>query len=380
MKDLLFRCISVFSILLMTLAGCQTTTPTAVFIPAKSGKFTVSTDPRLELMAVLLSLFDYTEQAQDPRLMADVEFDYKSEVEETFGSFRDHPAVKLLREITPARQAAPTFHHQSPPLLMLFVTDPPELALRSGFEEDPNLHMTVELAGGQENVDKLLSAMRDFALKTNFMKFYDAHQGFYQEVVAQVTDQFTEQDLSAFEAYYGVPAASYQVKLVPLFGKGSFGPSLPRSDGSPDVYFILGTQGVTEQKGPLLANPQTFRHQLWHEFGHSFVNPLLSKNVEAVRAYEYRYEPIAEEMTKIKYGNWFITVNEHIVRSVVIRLAYQVEGKTAGDALLADEQAKGFAYIDPLLKKLDLYEHNRDQYPTFESFYLELIKGFGEQK
>jgi len=76
------------------------------------------------------------------------------------------------------------------------------------------------------------------------------------------------------------------------------------------------------------------------------------------------------------YATWEICVNEHIVRAVTTRLAYLYLGQNAGDAALANEKGRGFYYIEALCESLEDYESNRDTYPTFESFYPQLIKVF----
>jgi hypothetical protein len=83
-------------------------------------------------------------------------------------------------------------------------------------------------------------------------------------------------------------------------------------------------------------------------------------------------------MTASAYGNWITTVNEHVVRAVTTRLNYLYKGKADGDRVMRMEKTYGFAYVEALCKKLELYEQKRDKYPTFTSFYPQLVAVFKE--
>jgi len=74
------------------------------------------------------------------------------------------------------------------------------------------------------------------------------------------------------------------------------------------------------------------------------------------------------------YPNWHITVQEHIVRAVTIRLAADKYGEER--AFLSNfrlEMGKRYIYVKPLCQKLKEYEANRDKYHSFKEFFPELI-------
>lgn len=119
---------------------------------------------------------------------------------------------------------------------------------------------------------------------------------------------------------------------------------------------------------------------MWHEFGHSFVNPLTTKYQKEALQYEALYQPIEAQMKNLAYSNWETSLNEHIVRAVVARLTALRLGEMSGEYILESESKQGFIYIDAIYEKLLKYEKNRKVYPTFDAFYLELLTVFEDIK
>ena len=189
--------------------------------------------------------------------------------------------------------------------------------------------------------------------------------------------------------------------ITQLFHPGGFGPRIDREGGSNpifnfikslqylifnkwsgksyEIYNICGPNSV-ENGIPSFGTQEGFRQLAWHEFGHSFVNPLSEslKNRIKISEYSSLFMPIREKMEKEGYSNWETCVNEHIVRAVTARLTFIHFGKQAGEDELRGQKNWGFIYIEPLCKKLEEYEIRRDKYPAFADFFQELLKVFEE--
>ncbi len=207
--------------------------------------------------------------------------------------------------------------------------------------------------------------------------------------------------IATLENYYGMKQLSYNIILAPLFHPGGFGPRIDREgDSNPvfnfinslqylifnqwsgkryEIYNICGPTGV-ENGIPSFGTQEGFRQLAWHEFGHSFVNPLSEslKNRIKISEYSSLFAPIREKMEREGYNNWETCVNEHIVRAVTSRLTFLHFGKQAGEDELRDQKSRGFVYIDPLCKKLEEYEIRRDKYPSLVDFFPELLDVFKE--
>jgi hypothetical protein len=331
--------------------------------PAPSG-LNITIDPRIELLAAVQSFSDYGDKLS---LLTSLDFDYKNDLLETFKPFAGHEAVKLFQEMSHGG-----FAFDAPPTVMLHLGTPPELDI-----EIPLTDYLVGRAGGREKLMRFIELLRDFADRSRFIDFFQKNKGFYDETVQSVNDNFKDIDfIGVLEEYYGQKQHSYNIVLAPMF-KGNYGPRINRKDGTSDIFNIVSPRRIEE--GLLyFGSKDNFEHLAWHEFSHSFVNPLGERHREELEKYASLFEPIRSKMTSSAYGNWLTAVNEHVVRAVTTRLNYSHKGKEEGDRALLMEKTYGFAYVEALCDKLEHYEENRDQYTTFTSFYPQLVATFKE--
>lgn len=324
----------------------------------------VTIDPRIELLAAVQSLSDYGEKLS---LLTSLDFDYKKDLHQTFKPFADHEAVRLFQEMSHGG-----FSFDAPPTVMLHLGSPPELAV-----EYPFTDYLARRAGGEKKLMRFIDQLRDFAEKSDFMDFFKEHEEFYRETVLSVNNNFKDIDfVGVLEGYYGQKQHSYNIILAPIF-QGNYGPRIVRKDGTLDIFNIVSPRQI---KAGLLyfGSKANFEHLAWHEFSHSFVNPLGEHHRKELEKYASLLEPIRSKMTASAYGNWITTVNEHVVRAVTTRLNYLYKGEEDGDRALLGEKMYGFAYVEDLCKKLEHYEENRDKYPNFTSFYPQLVVTFKE--
>ena len=112
-----------------------------------------------------------------------------------------------------------------------------------------------------------------------------------------------------------------------------FGPRLPTSDGlrifniiSP---FILTKDAVAYIFG--FDDPDVINEVSVHEFGHSFVNPLVDApdNSEYASLFSYLFRAIEDGMREQGYTDWITCVKEHIVRVGEIRISYMLNDEFA---------------------------------------------------
>ncbi len=324
----------------------------------------VSIDPRMELLSVIQYLGGYDDLYEG--LITRLEFPYKDAVKNYFGEFGEHLAVTLFAEMSKSG-----FVFDAPLHVMLHLTEPPALDVITPFSD-----LLIQRAGGNERLEKFIAAMRDFSEEAKFNEFFLRHQDTYDKIISITQDSLDRAGITTgIENYYGMSGNSYNLIMVPLLQTGGFGPSMQRPDGSRDIYNICGPTGV-ENSIPVFGSSSRLRYSAWHEFSHSFVNPLSVQFRDEVNKYSRLFEPIAEQMHNMHYGTWEICVNEHIVRAVTARMSSIFDGERAGKISLQQQKQLSFAYIDSLASVLIVYEKNRDKYPSFKDFYPILIEVF----
>lgn len=326
-----------------------------------SSSLDVRVDSRIELLSVVQSLSGYKLITQKDSL-------YRRNLIQYFAPYKSHPAVKLFGEMSV------DFNYDAPPTAMLHLSEPPDLDLQLPFTE--NLE---QRAGGKEQLTQFIHLLRDFAHETRFMFWLEINQPIFLPMVNRVSRQIqTCNVVNAAEQYFGLRQHSYSVILTPLLANNAFGLSIASPDNTCDVCVIIGTTEVAITGIVFSFGLSVSCSLLWHEVGHSFVNPITAKFLEEIQRYQGLYEPIAKRMSRLAYPSWEICVNEHIVRAVSSRLTHQEYGNVRGQLSLLVEKMRGFRYVDALCTRLKKYESQRDQYPTFGDFYPQLIDVFRE--
>ena len=338
---------------------------------ADSQSIKVTVDPRMELLSAVQLVSGY--QDKYPGLITRFDFPYKQKMADYFGKYKDHRAVRLFDEMSKKG-----FNYDTPPSLMLCLSDLPALELRSPsgcFSPEYSKHL-LESCGGEKQMREFVDALRDFARVTDFQKFFDANADTYKAIIDEADNKVRSLDvIGPVQNYYGSKRLLATIVLAPLFSSGGYGPKVERSDGALEVFSICGPSGVQGSQ-PSWGAPEYIRELAWHEFGHSFVNPLADKHNRALAKYSSLFNPIASPMRGQSYGNWQICINEHVLRAVCARLIYKVQGSKAAEKCVEGESNLGFAYVKLLCKRLEDYEKHRDKYPTLESVFPELIGVF----
>ncbi len=324
----------------------------------------VTVDPRIELLAVVQML---TRRQHELGRVSRYSTVYKKDCHDYFAMYATHPAVDVCDQLM--RKG---FSYDAPPAAMLYLSAPPELKI-----EQPLSDYLKKRVGSQETFEAFVKQLRAFARASDFMSFYHAHKGTYNQIVADTTSRVHLDDAQHLEAYYGTTQLSYTILLAPLYHHGGYGMGVERERGQYDIYSIQGPQG-TRQGYPYFGDEAGLRYVTWHEFSHSFVNPITEHYEEQVEAIAPMYDPVQTRMERMAYKDWPTCLNEHVVRAVTIRLTQLHEGDEAARKLLAEEKRRGFIYIDTVLKALLTYEARRERHPELRAFYPVLLERLKE--
>lgn len=334
-------------------------------VTKKLGSLNITVDPRMELLAAV-------QQQSGYGIMTQLDFKYKEDMQNYFKQYKQQKAVKEF-----AKLSKKGFNFDAPHDFMLHLSQPSELAQTSDFSK----YLT-NRAGGKNNLISFTKNLRQFSEASNFDNFYNKHISFYNTLVNNAYKDMKDMNLTeALDDYYGMKVNSYNVILSPMIIPGGYGLNVEGKNGLYDIFAIIGPGDVIQKSNkeaiPTFASGYN-QGLIWHEFSHSFVNPTTDKYLDDINKYDKLYTKIKAQMQSQAYTSWEICVNEHIVRAVTARLTYTYLGKAAGDQAIVEEENNGFFYIKALCKSLENYEKNRDTYPTFESYYPQLIKVFKE--
>lgn len=314
---------------------------------ASDSKWSIKVDKRLELLTAVQLFTDWANTG-----IWKQNYTYKNDMMDFFKPYSGHQAMTIFSTLLESG-----FSYDAPVGFMMHLSDPPELMIIEPFSE--YLINRASNAGGISVLEQFTEALRSFALESSFEEFWASHQLFYSYIERTASTSIPlENTVRTLEEYFGISQHGYYVALAPLF-LGSYGYHM-EANGSLTIYAMLGPQSVA-------GDVPLFGAALFHEFAHSFVNPLTEEFVWEFENPERLYRPIETQMRNMAYGHWTTMINEHIIRAVEIKLTGRAKA-------LSQEERRGFIYIRPLYDLLS--EYNRTQYRSFREFYPEIVNLF----
>jgi hypothetical protein len=316
-------------------------------------RFTVSADARIELLTIVQLLSDYP-------FLSNRETGYGERIQAYFAHFVRHPAVEATRRLTAA-----DFDYDAPVSLVLHLSPVPELVPIAKWSPDITSRVEEEAI-----LERYVDDLRDFARVSNFSGFFAEHGEYYGKLMTPYLAALdgTEPDRE-LEAYTGVRQSGYHLIVSPLCN-GGYGPRIKQEDGSFDAYTVM------ESCIPEDANPVDYRLMmrefLWHEFGHSVINPLCDMNAGILNTLCYRYE--TEKMGSIGYSNhWTINI-EYLVRAMCNRMTSLWESPQAARDIMECDVALGFRGIDRIITEFAEYDQGNREVGNIVEFFPRLVQ------
>ncbi len=318
----------------------------------------VSASPKVELVFIAAGLagdwyFTSRVPSNDPRLSL------QRSAAAHFASHQTHHAVSALAGL----RLRHGFWYDALPHLALSFSDPPS------FEQvyPISAYLAGRARGDGAVLRELGVRLRDLALEAGFATWWELHETDYQAIEDDWRAVIAAADpLGNLEAYFGRRLGALVIIPSGLVACG-FGGSIDDPEGTWAVACI----GPADPGSPPDADFLEF--MIYHEGGHSFVNPLADDHADLVSRYQKLYEPISTEMGAQAYSTWTIALNEHVLRACHARICLATKGETEAEEMLAADEARGFRYVRTLFEKLAEYEADRDTYPEFGCFYPQLL-------
>ena len=296
-----------------------------------------------------------------------------------FEPYKNHPAVKLsdsllLNEI---------FYFDELTEILLYLEEFPSTKFRYSLKNSPYANRT-------EIINEWVRKLSDFYVDADVETFLSDNQEFYNGAISEVKKNLPPENfIQLIEDYYRESKESYTIIPAPEmptggeYGQRGIG-AYVFSDKGMLVYQVISAS-LPVKRDSLTNTYTTFGfdnkdfilRNSYHEFGHSFVNPIIAKEKfqNLLKNYEYLFNSnLKEAMKKQNYHTWSDCIAEHLVRLGEIRLA-----ERSGNNKWAEELRKyhyeqlHFVFLPELEQQIKIYE-NDTSYPSFESYLPELLK------
>jgi hypothetical protein len=329
-----------------------------VYVDAQTAVVTAKVDRRIELTSIIARLADYKEYVRN---------DFKSyadEVDAYYAKYKNHPAVEYARKVRQSNNIS----FDAVPSLAVHLNQ--NLTPKFLFSDD-----APDSRWGKRAAEEFAELLRQFYKETNSEAFFDSQAERYKTAEQRMQTVIQKIDFAWYKNFYGeVPRGTFNLYVGLLNGGMNFGPKVVHPDGKEELFAVIGAWKTDEKNLPVFADD--FLPTIIHEFNHSFINHLVyAREKQFLPSGEKIYQPVAEKMAKLAYGNWKTTVVESLVRAAVIRYLFDHGEFEKASAELLNERNKGFLWIDELFVLLGTYENSRRLYPTFRAF-LPVIEGY----
>lgn len=274
--------------------------------------------------------------------------------QEWLKDYKTHEFIKLLEDMIKNN-----YQYDAIPTTLHYFDD--NFELRNDIEFD---EFNVSRAGGMDKLQRLVSHLKDFMEDSDLKSFFNKYEDFYIERMQKGQERVHDKEVEKIiNGFYGHPIDEALVTVTPL-SMNAYGSSVLRKDG---ILEVKPTMDVFD-------NEKLFVSILIHEISHTYVNPLTAENIDKVNKTDALFEPIRDIMARQAYPIWEYAVNEHIVRANTALMMGQIYGESECESELSKNRNEGFMYIDDIAKSIVYYSQNRDKYPEFEGYYLEIIK------
>lgn len=243
-----------------------------------------SIDPRIELYNIMNMLGGIT--TITPHLST-----YKQAIFQHFMPYKEHEGLRFF-----IRCRMKGWGVDGPTFFMMHLDE--KLNLLPGLDES-----IARKIGGMDTVRQLAKAVRQFSADSHFAAFFNNQVVFYNLILEQTRYAFRHFDeRERLERYYGETNAAYHFILNLLEGGGNFGLPVITSKGK-ELFALISTGRVAGEL-PVFTPDFITYNLIYHEFGHSFVNALLSADSSTVAKSQHLLEPIRSSMAAQGYDNW----------------------------------------------------------------------------
>jgi hypothetical protein len=328
--------------------------------------YRVGVDPRIELFSIVFRLAGNNEYTQG-RVPS-----YLDAIDRYFAPYRDHPAVKLARELAETDDVG----FNAPMDLAVHLDAVPSLAERVPFDS-AGIGLDERWHGVKAR--RFVETLRSFVVDTKFVDFLKSQQPLYDVTNARLRDFVeTNLDLAWYSRFSGVNPPVRLIVVPGLVNGGpSYGAGFTGTDGVIEMYAIPGVWQVDAQGLPQFSG--TFLDVTVHEFAHSYFNSLIDKHYsEVAKAGDELYSRTASAMRRQAYGDGKTLLQESLVRAVTIRYLFDHQNPEAARRAIESERNNSFLWVPALSDLLTTYEKQRDTYPTLETFMPNVVRFFND--
>jgi len=317
------------------------------------GKLWIAFPKNLTVFHILVLLTPTAEQR--PQL-----FPHKlaQDAREHFQQYKSHPAVQATAQLFNSSWYF-LLNYSS-----FYYADFPDAKLRTDLELPTEFTQDANL---QKTMSGYIDVVRDFYTTAKFEEFWSAHEKDRKSVLEDVRSKLLGIDIpDLMERFYGSEAERFFVVPCPFMQNSGTHVEIKYKQGGWH-YFYLGGGNF------FATDPVRTAYFAFHEFGHSFIEPISQKYSDHLKKLSYLYEPLRERFTQMGYREWDRAFNEHLITAGQLHLTRKSYGEEAMNMLRKEEVEQNFKLIGVFYDCLKEYDGDRGKFKDLTSFFPVLL-------
>ncbi len=233
---------------------------------------------------------------------------------------------------------------------------------------------------GPNFIEPYISEIQDFAIKTDFRKFYKEHITYYENLKKLMNKQTPiDKQWKWIENQFDLRYDNYRITFSPLVNGSHSTNRFIQDDFKQTVMFICGPIEDDSMRNAFKEGLMT--RVVFTEIDHNYVNPISDKYSPQI---EIALNPVSEWATKDVlqwYGNAYAVFNEYMTWAVFT--AYGIDNYSSEDFEKINERVelqmsewRGFTRFKEFNQFfIQLYQNKREN-QTIEDLYPEVIDWF----
>ena len=254
--------------------------------------------------------------------------------------------------------------------LLLHIEEVPNASIPEGLSPKLYLNFSKTKAPQEalKNVKIFLNGLNGFYKEVKFGEFLEANQLYYDAALQEIKSQIPDNRfINHMEDYFQQTFQSYSLIPSLTIPKG-MGFGIRNNNGNIfNVFGAVDFQDLAYKPSPKMGfeNAKKIRELSIHEFGHSFINPVVANlPVAYFTKTASLFKPIKEAMNQQGYNTWKACLYEHFVRATELILSEKYDTKEAYEMLKSNYlEERQFIYIPHLRKILEEYRKKGLNYP-----------------
>lgn len=302
-------------------------------------------------------------------------FGYDLALTSQYKAFLDDPDLKAAAGFMEQLQAADFF-----PLLMNVASFPKATLYPGiGYEIIAGFAERGDSMAAARQASLFLSAMNAVYSKMAFDNYYITHAVYYKHALAEIRRSLPPAgSIEAMEKFYGKSFAAYTLLPGLTVPAGmAFGLKTTSRNGIA-VYNLFGPFDLQQIRDTATLDlgyndPRHILELSIHEFGHSFVNPVVDGTPDSIRASKRSlFAPIRKAMDDQGYPTWGACLSEHFVRAGEVIIARRSGRKVEAEILMKNYiEQRQFIYLPKIIEVL---ESSMMQGKTYEEAVMTAVK------